>query len=323
MTAVRDALLSHIAGTRFESLPDGAVTAAKAAMASTIACGMAGSTAAEARALRDLQLEHFGFGGAPIWGTDQIMHPIAAGLINGFHVQSAENGPVHDAAGVQPMSVILPSVIAYADRFGQVSGKAVITAVNVGTDVACLLGLAAKQETGFFRTGVCGAMGAAAALAKLAGFDRNSATDIFGHVYSQLSGTRHTYKDAGMGLALQVALGVRNVLTAFDMARMYIPGAQDVFDGEYGYFNVFEPAGDAAPLLGALGTQWRSAEMSFKAADEHRAEFMARAASAAVPLAPEMAERLYTRLLALQDETDVSVLSNMAAGFDLEQEGLI
>jgi len=36
-----------------------------------------------------------------------------------------------------------------------------------------------------------------------------------------------------------------------------------------------------------------------------------------------MAERLYTRLLALQDETDVSVLSNMAAGFDLEQEGLI
>ncbi|MBT7451411.1 MAG: hypothetical protein HN793_11325 [Rhodospirillaceae bacterium] len=52
---------------------------------------------------------------------------------------------------------------------------------------------------------------------------------------------------------------------------------------------------------------------------QHRAKFMDSAASAAQPLAPNMAEMLYARILKLQDESDVSALSNLAAGFDIEK----
>jgi len=52
---------------------------------------------------------------------------------------------------------------------------------------------------------------------------------------------------------------------------------------------------------------------------QHRAKFMDSAASAAQPLPVDMADKLYSRLMALQDEADVTIVSNLAAGFDMEK----
>ena len=461
MTAVRDAIWNHIDSMSFDMLPKPVVTATNVVIADTIACGLAGSAESMAQSLRDLQLEHFGYGGVPVWGTDVVMHPIAAGMANGYQVHCLEYASFHEAATVHSMSVILPAVLSYADRAGGISGKEVIAAVNIGNDVACLLGLSATQGARFFRPGVCGAMGAGAALAYLAKFDRTSTFNFFGLIYSQLSGTMQAHTEASMALGLQIAFSVRNVLTAFDLARKYFEGPKDVFDGPYGYFKLFEADGDASPHLDALDHVWRTAEISFKpfpsgrashgaidalarmmrthgiaagdvesvtlsvppfvhrlggrpATDEmdgpyarlclqylaasqlmdgsisvgtyaleklddparldlarrvtveddgnpdvnalspqsvivtlrdgrtlsdtvdvllghpgnpmtdaqHREKFLVSAATAAAPLSPELAQRLYTQLQTLQDEADVSVLSNLAAGFDLEQEGL-
>lgn len=459
MTAVRDAILDHIETTTFKSLPDSVVQATNIVIADTIACGLAGSTESNAKTFRDVQLDHFGYGGAPVWGTDQLVDAVGAGMANGYHVHCLEYACFHEAATVHSMSVILPTVMAYADRYGRVSGKEFITAVNIGNNVAALLGLSATQGARFFRPAVCGAMGAAAAIAKLAGFDRPHTSEFFGLVYSQLSGTMQAHTEASAALGYQIAFNVRNVMTAHDMARLYLTGPVDVFDGPYGFFKLFETDGDPSPHLEALGKTWRTAEISFKpypsgrashgaidvlsrlmsehgfGADDvesvvlsvppfvhrlggrpvkdymdgpyarlclpylvasllvdgaitvgtynlenlsdpdrlalaarvhvevndnpnvnafspqsvgitlkdgrvfeetvsvllghpdnpmsevqHRAKFMDSAAAAARPLATDMAERLYTRLLALQDEDDVSILSNLAAGFDLEEE---
>lgn len=459
MTAVRDAILDHIEATTFELLPESVVHATNVVIADTVACGLAGSAESKAKMFRKIQLDHFGYGGAPVWGTDQIVDAIGAGMANGYQVHCLEYASFHEAATVHSMSVILPTVMAYADRYGQVAGKDLITAVNIGNDVAVLLGLSATQGARFFRPAVCGAMGAAAAIAKLAGFDRPLTSEFFGLVYSQLCGTMQAHTEASTALGFQIAFNVRNVMTAHDMARMYLTGPVDVFDGPYGFFKLFEADGNPAPHLDALGKAWRTAELSFKpfpsgrashgaidvlsrlvaeqsfeaedVADvvvmappfvhrlggrpvkddmdgpyarlclsylvasllmdgaitvstytldkladpsrlalaakvrveindnpdvnalspqsivitlkdgrtfeettdillghpdnpmtdaQHRAKFMDSAAAAARPLPIEVAERLYTRLLALQDEDNVSILSNLAAGFDLEEE---
>ncbi len=458
MTLVRDAILDHIESTNFDSLPLDVVAATNVVVADTIACGLAGSAESKAKIFRDIQLSHFGYGGVPVWGTDQLISPIGAGMANGYQVHCLEYACFHEAATVHSMSVILPTVMAHADRFGRVTGKDIITAINIGNDVAALLGLAATQGARFFRPGVCGAMGAGAALAKLAGFDRPTTSEFFGLLYSQLSGTMQAHTEASMALGLQIAFSVRNALTALDMARMYLTGPTDVFDGPYGYFKLFEVDGDATPHLDALGNVWRTAEISFKpfpsgrashgaidalqrlmqghsfgAADvdnvtlsvppfvhrlggrqvkdrmdgpyarlclpylaasvlidgtinvasssldnlsdpdrlalaakvsveddgnpdvnalapqkvsvklsdgrtfeeniacllghpdnpmseaQHRAKFMDSAASAAQPLPVDMADKLYSRLMALQDEADVTIVSNLAAGFDMEK----
>ncbi|NKB43327.1 MAG: hypothetical protein GKS03_03515 [Alphaproteobacteria bacterium] len=455
---VRDAILDHIEATTYDRLPAAVVAATNVVIADTFACGLAGSAESKAKVVRDIQLSHFGYGGVPVWGTDQLISPIGAGMANGYQVHCLEYACFHEAATVHSMSVILPAVMAYADRFGRVSGKDIITAVNIGNDVAALLGLSATKGARFFRPGVCGAMGAGAALAKLADLDRPSTTELFGLIYSQLSGTMQAHTEASMALGLQIAFSVRNVLTSLDMVRMYVAGPVDVFDGPYGYFNLFEVEGDASPHLDALGKKWRTAEISFKpfpsgrashgvidslsrlmqthtfgAGDvtevvlsvppfvhrlggrpikadmngpyarlclsylaasvlidgsisvgtytlenmdnrdrtalaekvkvkvdgnsdvnalgpqtvsvtlsdgrtvqdsvtcilghpdnpmseaQHRTKFMDSAASAAQPLAADLAETLYTRLLSLQEESDVSALSNLATGFDMEK----
>lgn len=328
MTAVRDAILKHIEATTYESLPSDVVQDTNVVIADTIACGMAGSAEARAKTFRDVQLDHFGFGGVPIWGADQTFSAIGAGVTNGYHVHCLECASFHEAAMMDSMSVILPVVMAYADRYGRVSGQRLITAVNVGNDVAVLLGLSGKQDSHFFRPAICGAMGAAAAIAKLAEFDQPHTAELFGLVYSQLCGTMQAHAEASPALSFQTAFAVRNVLTAHDMARLYLTGPTDVFDGPHGFFEAFARAGDATPFLGDLGKVWRTAEISFRPLPsgravtevQPRAKFMEAAAAAARPLQTDMAERLYTRLLALQDEDEVSVLSNLAAGFDLEEE---
>ncbi|MDE0799140.1 MAG: MmgE/PrpD family protein [Rhodospirillaceae bacterium] len=458
MTPVRDAILDHIKATTFDSLPADVVAATNVVIADTIACGFAGSAEPKAKIFRDIQLSHFGYGSVPVWGTGQLISPIGAGMANGYQVHCLEYACFHEAATVHSMSVILPTVMAYADRFGGVTGKDIITAVNIGNDVATLLGLAATKGARFFRPGVCGAMGAGAALAKLAGFDRPTTAEFFGLLYSQLSGTMQAHTEASMALGLQIAFSVRNALTALDMVRMHLTGPTDVFDGPYGYFKLFEVDGDAIPYLVALGSIWRTAEISFKpfpsgrashgaiytlqrlmqahafgAADvdrvtlsvppfvhrlggrpvkdcmdgpyarlclpylaasvlidgtinvassslenfsdpgrlalaakvsvedngnpdanalapqkvsvilsdgrelaedvfyllghpdnpmseaQHQAKFMDTAASAAQPIAADMADTLYSRFMTLQDEADVSIVRNLAAGFDMEK----
>ncbi len=461
MTSVRDAILDYIEAAAFDRLPSEVVKATNVVIADTMACGLVGSAEAKASLVRDIQLSHFGYGGVPVWGTDHLLAPIGAGMANGYHVHCLEYACFHEAATVHSMSVIFPAVMAYADRFGQVSGKDIITAVNIGNDIAALLGLAATKGARFFRPGVCGAMGAAGALAKLAGLDRPSTSELFGLTYSQLSGTMQAHTEASMALPLQIAFSVRNVLTAFDMVRMTLSGPVDVFDGPYGYFNLFETEGDATPHLDDLGKVWRTAEISFKpfpsgrashgvidalsrlmqahaftaadvsevvmsvppfvhrlggrpavarmsgpyarlclpylaasqlidgtitvasyalenlddparhalaakvqvevndnpdvnalspqtvsvalsdgrrvedtvsfllghpanpmSAEQHRQKFMTGAASAVQPLPPEAADRLYGRLMALENEADVSIVSNLASGLDLEEEGI-
>ena len=113
--------------------------------------------------------------------------------------------------------------------------------------------------------------------------------------------------------------------------RQYIAAPADGLDGPHSYVDVFESGGRAEPLLNNLGKSWRTAEFSFKPVpqegavdsmtDEDRcSKFVYCALSAAQPLGKETAERLYARLLAMQDEEDVSVLSALASGIDLEKE---
>jgi len=90
MTLVRDAILDHIESTNFDSLPLDVVAATNVVVADTIACGLAGSAESKAKIFRDIQLSHFGYGGVPVWGTDQLISPIGAGMANGYQVHCLE-----------------------------------------------------------------------------------------------------------------------------------------------------------------------------------------------------------------------------------------
>lgn len=307
MNRVSDAVLNHIESTDYGCLPPLVAKATKCAIIDAVACALIGSAEKDADILAAVTCDHFGYGGVPVWGTAQLLAPIAAAMVNGFNAHNSACACSHEETGLQPMSVILPVAMAYADREGRVGGQQFVAAVTLGVDIACLLGLSVNGGERLRSSGVCGAMGAGAALASLANLDRQSAINLFGLISSQMPDAMRV--DTTPDKALKIAFCARDVLTAFDMTRRYLPSPEEPFQKD--------GAGSHPESLGRI---WRVAEMSCKTFDgdnQPRDKFMAAAASAYRPLDASQADRLYGRFMALQDEADVSVLSHLLAGRNL------
>jgi 2-methylcitrate dehydratase PrpD len=63
---------------------------------------------------------------------------------------------------------------------------------------------------------------------------------------------------------MQVGLNARAALTACDLATLDLTPPRNVFEGPFGYLELFESAWEIAPLLDELGRCWRIAEFSHK-----------------------------------------------------------
>jgi 2-methylcitrate dehydratase PrpD len=63
---------------------------------------------------------------------------------------------------------------------------------------------------------------------------------------------------------MQVGFNARNALVACDLAASGIPGPQNVLEGPFGYFPLFEGDHDLGPVLESLGKVWRITEVAHK-----------------------------------------------------------
>ncbi|MBI4242246.1 MAG: MmgE/PrpD family protein, partial [Candidatus Rokubacteria bacterium] len=171
---------------------------------------------------------------------------------------------VHEGAVVHPMATLLASLFAHAERRSGVSGKDFLTAVALGVDVACSIGLASRAPMRFFRPATAGAFGAVAAMAKLEGFDVETLTSAFGIVYGQICGTLQPHTEGSTLLGMQMGFNARGALTAIDLAAGGLAGPREVLEGRYGYFKLFEGSYDLAPILADLGRVWRVTQLAHK-----------------------------------------------------------
>ncbi|MGH7043172.1 MAG: MmgE/PrpD family protein, partial [Acetobacteraceae bacterium] len=254
----------HALDTRAGDIPASAVRAAKVFILDTIGVGMAGATAQGAREV----LACAGAWGtgteARVWGTEARLPAPAAALVNGFQVHCQEFDCLHEGAVLHAMATLLPAALAWAEREGGVTGRALIAAVAVGIDVAVGLGLAATGGLRFFRPATAGGFGAVAAVGRLAGFGADRLADAFGLQYTQTSGTMQPHVEASVALPFQVAVNARAAVESCDLAAAGLDGPRGVFEGPFGYLPLFEGTWDLDPIWPTLGRDWRIAELSHK-----------------------------------------------------------
>ena len=81
----------------------------------------------------------------------------SAALCNAYQLHNSEYDCIHERAVVHPLAVLLPAVLAHAERAGGVSGRDLLSAVVLGVDVAAGLGVAARSGLRFFRPAIAGA----------------------------------------------------------------------------------------------------------------------------------------------------------------------
>ncbi len=238
-------LVRHLVDLDFTDLPASAIRCAKTFILDTIGVGIAGANGTGVENLRRLAKSWGGAPEASVWGSVDRLPAASAAFVNGYQIHSLEYDCVHERAVLHPMAAILSSAIAYSERRvaqggAPVDGKAFIAAVVAAVDIATFLGFAARGTLRFFRPSTAGGFGAAAAIAKLSGFDERLAANALGIQYSQASGTMQAHVEGSPCLALQVGFAGRAGLVSAELAAAGFDGPKDIFTGRHGYFRLFE-----------------------------------------------------------------------------------
>ena len=255
---------AHVAATEYDDLPAAAVTAAKTFILDSLGVGLAGSTGPWVAELITTARQWGAGEDARVWTWGARLPAPAAALVNAYQIHNSEFDCVHEAAVVHPLTVVLASVMAVAERHGGVGGRELIAAVALGVDVACHIGLASRAGLRFFRPGTAGAFGATAGLGKLLGFDPATQVNAFSAAYAQLCGTMQAHTEGSMMLGLQIGFNARNAVVAADLAARGLKGPQNVLEGPFGYFRLYEGAHDLGAVLPELGRTWRITEVAHK-----------------------------------------------------------
>jgi 2-methylcitrate dehydratase PrpD len=266
MTAptLSERLAAHVADATYDDLPPAAVAGAKVFILDTLGVGIAGSTAAGAMELREAA-SHWGAAPeVPVWGRRGNLPAGSAVFLNAFQVHCQEYDCVCEPAVLHPMATLLPAALAVAELQGGVSGRDLITAVAVGTDVSGYLGIASTQALRFFRPATAGGFGAAAAAARLRGFDAARIAHVMGVQYAQTSGTMQAHVEASPVLPMQVGFNARAALQSCDIAATGIVAPRFSLDGPFGFLPLMEGGFDLDPVRAGLGRRWLIGELSHK-----------------------------------------------------------
>ena len=263
MDAIRT-LSEHVARTGYRDLPPPAINAAKTFLQDTIGVGAAGSAGPWADDLLTC-LAGWGAGDeASVFARGARFPAPSAALANAYQIHNSEFDCVHEGAVVHAMTAVVPAALAHAERRGGVTGEALITALMVGVDTACHIGAASRAALKFFRPGTAGGFGATAAVGKLMGFDAATTVRAMGAVYGQMCGTMQAHTEGSGLLGLQVGFNARNAIAACDMAARGVPSVENVLEGPFGFYRLFEGEYDVAAIVEPLGRTWRIAELSHK-----------------------------------------------------------
>lgn len=254
------------------STPAGAIPAAVRASANlhlldTIGCGLAAvgtGAAAHATALAVAQ------GGAPeaaLLGAAERRPAALAALANGSRCHALDFDDTHEAGICHVSTVVAPAALAMGEATGA-AGAAVLDAYLLGSEVALRVaraGAAAMYAKGFHPTGVCGAFGAAAAAARLAGLDHGRATAALGVLGSFASGLLEYLSDGSETKPLHAGWAAQAGVQAVRLAEAGASGPASVVEGRFGVLAAHGASAGAEEIAGDLGERWEIEDVSFKA----------------------------------------------------------
>jgi 2-methylcitrate dehydratase PrpD len=262
------ALGRAVAEIGYERIPPDVIGSAKRFTLDTLGVLAAGTKAPGinelAAAMRSLES---GSGTATVLVGGGYASPTAAALINAASAHALDFDDTHDVARVHAFSVVLPAAIAAAETETRVSGQDFLTAVAVGAELFCRLGLACPNNLakGWHPTTGFGCFAAAATVGKILGLDAEHMMHALALAYVQMSGNTQSITDGALSKRLGPGFAARNGFTAAHLARFGLTGPWRFLEGSAGLFAQYEDrAGAPDLLLDEFGSQWRLSELSMK-----------------------------------------------------------
>ena len=260
---------AYLARTTYADLPASVVSAVKISILDMLGCILAGTSAHDVATIASLVRE---WGGAPtctVIGSGGLrLPPMSAAFVNGAAIHQHDFDDVHDAVTCHPTASTFVTALAAAEEVKGISGRDLILAIALGSDLTCRVSRAIVGAHGhpWYRAPVVGMFGATAAAAKVFGASAAQHVQAFGLALPQIGGTYASLHHSGSSVrSIRDGLAYRNGLLAAQLAMRGIQGDPEVFEGKFGFYQAYyKGAYSRERLLDQLGQDYEAPRVSLK-----------------------------------------------------------
>jgi 2-methylcitrate dehydratase PrpD len=263
-------LANHISGARFEKLSHKTVQMTKHSLLDALGVMLGASGIGEGcDAFVQLARESHAQPQATILGYDERTSTSLAALANGAMAHALDFEDAHDGAPVHPNAQVIPAVLALAETQGTLDGREIITAIAVGCDLVCRLGMCLTtnmDDYGWYPPPILGAFGATAAAARLLRLDVRQTLDALSLTSCQSSCSAELkYNPHSVVRSVRDAFAAQTGVVSAQLAVKGVRGFDAPFEGKAGFFANFA-RGNYNPdiLLAELGNRFEGENLSFK-----------------------------------------------------------
>ena len=138
-------LVQNIVDISYEDLPVEVIDFTKKCIIDTFGAAMAGTTALGCKTVVDQVKEWGGKKDSTIinYGGKAPAHNVV--IANGMMARAVELDDCHESSGQHPSVVTVPTAFAMAEQQGGRSGKDIIVAISLGSDLMCRMRMACKR----------------------------------------------------------------------------------------------------------------------------------------------------------------------------------
>lgn len=247
-----DTLCGFAAGLRYEDLAAPTVEQAKVVIADTLAAIAAGAQEPEVIALaRRVHTQ----GTSTVIGLGMCSSTATAAFLNGVSGTWLEMDEGNRFSRGHPSVHVLPAALAFAEA-RHLPGRDLLLAVVLGYEVGARIGISANLRPAMHPHGTWGTVGAALALAKLAGADAAKMREIVNVVSSlTLATSKNTMLQGGTVRNAYAGVSNQMGLLALDLVECGFSGERDGLSSVFGA--VVSETFDSTKMVEGLGASWQ------------------------------------------------------------------
>ncbi len=253
-----------VANLDADDIPARAYDFARHAILDCIGCAIAGQGEPAMEIMREEFAGNASAGASTLIASGRSTSLHNAALINGTAAHALDYDDVHFRLHGHPTTCIAPATLALGEFLGA-SGRDILTAFIIGTEVGCALGEMCDDghyEAGFHATGTMGTFGAAAACARLMGLDGAATTHALSIAASQASGLKVNF--GTMTKPYHAGKAAMNGLMAARLAARGFTASDRSIEGPQGFAQAQVPSFKAGPIRRDDTSAYAVEEMLYK-----------------------------------------------------------
>jgi 2-methylcitrate dehydratase PrpD len=241
MNCTEEQIVKYVTFLRYDDIPSEIILSTKKLIMDVFGAMFAGSGAQGVDETARLIKE---WGGKPestvFFHESKVPAPQAA-LVNATMARAVDLDAYHIPTGSHPLATAVPTALAAAESYGEVSGKEFIAAVVAGSEIAIRMRLVPDYCLGLsgWSSELHQNFGSAITAGKIMKLSASEMWNALGLAYAQAGSNFQGFRDGADAVKLQQGFSARTGLVSVMLAKRGITGARDFLEGKAGFYPVY------------------------------------------------------------------------------------